>query len=92
MNKEVKAALSRGCKMFAISLVAASTTAITVLQQHILNPDGSLNLAPALPAASTAFLIALASGVLHSLEQSLGSTSEHSLDSPPSPQPPPHQP
>ena len=86
MNKEVRAALSRGCKMFAISLVAASTTAITVLQQHILNPDGSLNLAPALPAASTAFLIALASGVLHSLEQSLGSTS----DSPPSSQPP-HQ-
>lgn len=75
--------LARGARMFAISFVGASTAGIAVLQQQVFRPDGTMNLKPALAAASAAFLIAFASSVLHLLERSSGASSEYDNTIPP---------
>lgn len=80
----LKSALVSGVKMFAISSVAAATTAITVFQTRIFRNDGSLDFHTALATASTAFLIAFATSVLHLLERSLGPSLEPPKQTPPS--------
>lgn len=55
--------------MFMIAFVAACTTGLSVLQQQLFSKEGLLEWKPALAAASTAFLIAFATSVLHIIEQ-----------------------
>jgi TRAP-type C4-dicarboxylate transport system permease small subunit len=54
--------------MFIIAFVAACTTGLSVLQEQLFNHSGVLEWKPALAAASTAFLIAFATSVLHLIE------------------------
>jgi len=77
MNKTaIRSALFRGGRMFVLAFVAASTTGLSVLQEQMFMKDGAPNSKAALAAASTAFLVAFASSVLHLIEESFSNSSE----------------
>ena len=78
-------ALQRGLKMLVISSLAGGTSFITVFQSQMLKPDGSLSLKHACAVASTSFLIAFATSVLHMLEKSLEDYSEYMTQNHPTP-------
>jgi hypothetical protein len=92
MNQVLKSALRRFCKLVAISFIGSSTTALTVYQQQVFLPDGTLNWKPALGVASTAFLVSLAASVLHGLELLLADISPPPPPPPVVPMPPPTPP